>query len=157
TRTLITPDQYLAMHFGEYEPEFVDGELVERSIPTPLHSRLHLLLGMRLNEAGVCLIAARLRVSERVMRIPDLALYERFPVESVPSAPPRVIVEITSPDDRHEELLRKLGQYHVWGVEHIWVVEPELKQFHVYDGQGLTSVDRFTVPDAGLVISAAEL
>jgi Uma2 family endonuclease len=148
TRTLITPQQYLGMHFGEREPEFVDGELVER---------LHFLLGMRLNEAGVCLIAVRVRVSDRVMRIPDLAVYREFPVEAIPTAPPRIIVEIASPDDRHEELLRKLGEYRAWGVEHIWVVEPEVRQFHVYSDKGLAAVDHFAFPESGLVISAGEL
>ena len=155
--TLITAKQYLDMYFEEHPPELVDGELVERSMPTPLHSRLHFLLGLRLNDAGVCLIAVRVRVSAQVMRIPDLAVYREFPVEPIPTSPPFIVVEVTSPDDRHEDLLRKLQQYSGWGVEHIWVVEPELMEFHVYDDSGLRRVDRFEIPEFGFRVTAQEL
>jgi len=66
---------------------------------------------MRLHRAGFCLIAVRLRIGEDVIRIPDLAVFGEFPKEPVPASPPRIVVEIVSPDDRHEELLLKLGQY----------------------------------------------
>jgi Uma2 family endonuclease len=157
TTTLITAKQYLDMYFEEHPPELVDGELVERSMPTPLHSRLHYLLGLRLNGAGVCLIAVRVRVSPQVMRIPDLAVYREFPAEPIPKSPPFIIVEVTSPDDRHEDLLRKLGQYCAWGVKHIWVVEPELQDFHIYRDNGLVGVDRFELPEFGFRVTAQEL
>jgi Uma2 family endonuclease len=153
--TLLTVDQYLKMHFEEHEPEFACGELIDRPMPTVLHAWLTHLLSMRLHTAGFCLIAARLRPVENVIRIPDLAVFRDFPKERVPASPPMIIVEITSPDDLHEELLRKLQQYRAWGVEHIWVVEPRLKELHVFDTRGLREVDAFEI--AGLRIDAGEL
>ncbi len=152
--TLLTVEQYLNTHY-EYEPEFEEGELIERSMPTTMHALLTTLLTVRLHEVGCCLIAARLRLSKDVIRIPDLCVYHEFPKEKLPTSPPFITVEIVSPDDRHERLLKKLEQYRAWGVENVWVVEPELKQFHVYDSRGLTQVDAFELPD--LRIDGAEL
>lgn len=153
--TLLTVEQYLNTRFETHEPEFVCGELIERPMPTVLHAWLTHLLSMRLHTAGFCLIAARVRPAESVIRIPDVAVFRDFPAERVPSSPPWIIVEITSPDDRHEELLDKLHQYRAWGVEHIWVVEPRLKELHVFDTRGLAEVKAFEVP--GLRIDAGEL
>lgn len=151
---LLTVEQYLNTHF-EYEPEFVEGEIIERSMPTTMHALLTVLLAVRLQEAGCCLAAARLRLAEKVIRIPDLCVYHQFPKEKLPTSPPFITVEIVSPDDRHERLLKKLEQYRAWGVKNIWVVEPELRKFHVYDSRGLTEVEAFELPH--LRIDAEEL
>lgn len=152
---LLTVEQYLKTPFEDYEPEFVNGELIERSMPTPLHGLLTILLGIRLHQAGCCLAGARMRLAKNVIRIPDLSVFHEFPRERVRTSPPFVTVEIVSPDDRHEELLRKLEGYRVWGVENIWVIEPELQKFHVFDSRGLTEVKAFELPN--LRIGAAEL
>ncbi len=57
------------------------------------------------------------------------------PPEQIPSSPPLVVIEITSPDDRHQDLLEKLEEYRTWGVAHVWVVEPELKSLRVLQRQ----------------------
>ena len=75
----------------------------------------------------------------------------------MPASPPLLVVEIVSPDDRHEELLRKLDQYREWGVEHIRVVQPELRKLHVYDARGLTEVSQFELAEAGVRIAAEQL
>lgn len=145
--TLLTVDQYLKMHFEDTEPEFVRGELIERSMPNLMHGRLRHLLSVYLHGAGFCASEVRMLLASDVVRIPDLALFHSRPQEPVPVMPPFLVVEITSPDDRHEELLRKLDQYRDWGVEHIWIVQPELKKLHIYDARGLTEVSRFELAD----------
>lgn len=157
TTSLLTADQYLKQHFEALEPEFVHGELIERSMPTSIHAWLTHLLSMRLHGAGFCLVGVRCRLSDDVIRIPDLAIFSSFPSERVPSSPPLVAIEIVSPDDRHEELLRKLDQYRDWGVQHIWIVQPELKKLHVYDARGLTEVRQFELADRGIQIAADQL
>jgi Uma2 family endonuclease len=155
TTAQLTVEKYLNTPYGEYEPEFVNGEIIERSMPTPFHGWLTHLLSMRLHTAGYCLIASRMRPGKNVIRIPDLSVFHQFPSERVPASPPFVTVEIVSPDDRHEDLIRKLEEYRLWGVEHVWLVEPELRKFHVYDSRGLMEVRAFELP--GLRIDAAEL
>ena len=113
------------------------------------------LLSMRLHRAGFCLIDVRVRIAEDVIRIPDLAVFREFPAEPIPTTPPRIVVEIVSPDDKHEELLRKLTEYQAWGVDHIWVVEPELRMLSVYDSRGLLQVVQFECGEVH--VSAQEL
>jgi Uma2 family endonuclease len=155
---MLTVEQYLAMHFGEREPEFVHGELRERSMPTWPHGRLQALLVTRLNQIGFGGVEVRMRLAADLFRIPDLAVFKGSPpAEQVPSSPPFIVVEITSPDDRHQDLLEKLEEYRVWGVPHIWVVEPELKKFYVYTTAGLTQVTQFELLESGFRVTAAEL
>jgi len=160
---LLSAEQYLATHFGEREPEFVRGELVHRPMPTFAHAEAQAILtGLfrQLRKAhqvhGVT--ETRVRLKPDVFRIPDVALFAGpRPEEQVPSSPPLVVVEITSPDDRHQELLEKLEGYRAWGVRHIWVIEPQLKMLHVYSATGLANVREFELPDLDFRVSAEEL
>jgi Uma2 family endonuclease len=157
--TVITAEQYLATHLGdEYPPEFVRGELVYRSIPKWLHSRLQHLLSVRLHQAGLlCAPELHVRVADDVIRIADIAVYREAPEEEIPSSPALIIIEVVSPDDRHQELLRKLEDYRAWGAEHIWVVEPLLAKFHVYRNGNLNEVHAFELSEFGLSVNAAQL
>jgi Uma2 family endonuclease len=163
TGALTSAEQYLATHFGEREPEFVRGELVNRSMPTFAHAEAQAILAglfRQLRKAhpvhGVTEI--RVRLKPDLFRIPDVALFAGpRPSEPVPSSPPLVIIEITSPDDRHQDLLEKLEEYRTWGVAHVWVVEPELKSLRVYSVSGLANVSKFELPEFGFHVSAEEL
>jgi len=68
-----------------------------------------------------------------------------------------VVIEITSPDDRHVEVLRKLEDYRIWGVTHVWTIQPELKRFHVYESGSLREVSQFELPDSNVQVVADEL
>jgi len=99
-----------------------------------------------------------MRLAEDLYRISDVAVFEGTgPTEEIPIAPPMLIVEISSPDDRFYDLMQKFEEYRAWGVQHIWLVEPELKRCHVYDNGSLAQVSRFTLPQFSLEILAAEL
>ncbi len=154
-KTLITAEQYLATPF-EYEPEFVRGEMVERPLPNKTHSRIQQLLAVLLHRIGFCYPELRVRVAQDAYRIPDISLFEEEPEGEVPASPPLVVVEIVSPDDRHLELMQKLQEYRAWGVAHIWVVEPELKALHVFDG-GLIEKQRLELPKLGFSIAPTDL
>ena len=154
---LLSAEQYLATYFGERAPEFVHGELIERPMPTWIHGRLQHLLSVRLHGAGFVGTEVRMRLAGDLFRIPDLAMFIGSPpAGQVPASPPFLVVEITSPDERHQNLLQKLEEYRAWGVQHIWVVEPELKGLYVYTG-GLNPVDRFELPELGFQVTAGEL
>jgi Uma2 family endonuclease len=156
--TLLSTDQYLASHFGEREPEFVRGELVQRPMPTWLHGRLQHLLSVRLHGVGFCGTEVRMRLSGDLFRIPDVAVYAvASPAEQFPSSPPFIVVEVASPDDRLPNFLQKLEEYRVWGVQHVWVVELELRKFYVYNAAGMAQVSQFELPEFNFVVSAVEL
>ncbi len=160
---LLTAAQYLTTHFGEREPEFVHGELKERPMPTFSHAEAQAILVSLFRQLGKThrvhgVTELRLKMTGDLFRIPDVAVFAGpRPAEAVPSSPPLVVIEITSPDDRHQDLLQKLEEYRVWGVPHIWVVEPELRQLHVYTADGLPRVQQFELPEFGFRIAASEL
>ena len=154
TKDLITPEQYLATHY-EREPEYVRGDVVERSLPTKRHSKIQQRLSVVLDRIG-CYPELRLRLADNVFRVPDISVYEREPENEVPTTPPLLIVEINSPDDRIHNVLEKCEEYRTWGVSNVWVVEPELKKLYVYSG-GLKEVSQFELPAQNLTITPADL
>ncbi len=156
TKALITPQQYLAMHF-EREPELVRGELVEKTLPARSHGRMQQRLAVLLDGAGYCCTEVRMKLAEDTFRIPDVAVFAREPSGEVPTEPPALVVEITSPDDRLHDLLEKFEEYQTWGVRHIWLVEPELGKCHVYDRGSLTEVRQFDLPEFHFTLATSEL
>lgn len=157
TTTQLSADQYLKMHFEDLEPEFVHGELIERIASNFAHGWIQTLSSVRLRNAGYAVLNISLRIAADVIRIADVALFSRLPKEDVPTQPPLVVIEIASPDDRHIEVLRKLEEYRIWGVEHIWVVEPDIQKFHIYESRGLIEAKQFELPELDIRIDANEL
>ena len=161
TKALITPEQYLAAQF-EREPELVRGELVERPLPNFPHGDLQLELGSRLRALRHSYpvftgVEVRMRMAADLYRIPDVSMWEGAEPEKLPSSPPLLVAEVVSPDDRVNDLLQKLEEYRVWGVRYIWLIEPELKQIHVYENGSLTRVSRLELPQFGFTMTADEL
>src|SRR5262245_14460904 len=120
TKTLITPEQYLATYF-ERELEYVRGELKEKPLPDRLHSWIQSLLMQLLNSrrdthAISAEAEVRCRIAPDVYRLPDVAVFDlRKPFELVPTEPPLVVIEVVSRDERHVELVEKLRDYEIWG------------------------------------------
>jgi Uma2 family endonuclease len=91
-----------------------------------------------------------------LIRLPDVSLYLSEPDGEVPAEPPLVVAEILSPDDRLSPFMRKCGEYHSWGVKHIWAADPEDRKLMVYDSR-LHLVDDFTIPEFKLTITPAQI
>jgi Uma2 family endonuclease len=155
SKVLITPEQYLATHF-EREPEFVHGELVEKSLPKKKHARTQQRLCVLLDRAGYGCTELRVKLAHDLYRIPDFALYESEPEGELPDTPPLLIIEIASPDDRRRDVEQKLEEYRAWGVAHVWFVEPESKKLYIWNG-GLVDVAQFELPRFHPAITPADL
>ncbi|MDX2150088.1 MAG: Uma2 family endonuclease [Bryobacteraceae bacterium] len=158
----VSAEQYLAMSFDGPDREFVHGEIVERNMGDLDHSTLQIFIGealRRLRQQANWRVQPELRhrISEGVYRIPDIAVHPATLRDKVPSSPPLIVVEIVSPDDRYSALLEKLREYAEWGVKHIWIVDPQLRQCAVYTTSGLTTVDALSLEEYGFTLSAAEL
>ena len=162
-KTLISEEEYLRTSFEDRAPEYVDGELVERSVPNKSHSKTQaeLTFVFRTLQQRLPLFPfpeLRVPVAARKYRIVDLAVYaHQEPAEELPKDLPLVVIEIVSPDDRHEDIMTRLAEFQAWGVPHVWLVDPGLQRLYVYRDGGLTAVEAFELPEFGVRIAAGEI
>lgn len=164
TQTLVAPEIYLKTSFEGPDREYVEGELVERGMPTYLHARIQMILGAlfeTLRKQYPVFAASELRLAiqpSHRYRIPDVCVFVgEEPTSAIPEAPPLVAIEILSPDDRLSEALKKFEEYRHWGVTHIWLIDPEGKMFYRYDATGLHPVPALDLPDYAFTITLADL
>jgi len=152
-------EEYLKTSYEGPDPEYVDGEIVERAVPDLTHSTvqgrfIEIFYELRKRHPVQALPELRHKIRETRYRIPDVAVFAgRKPEEKYPSTPPYIAIEILSPDDRFSEVVRKLDEYRSWGIAHIWVVDPQLRRFLVYGATGLGEVTEFRLPDYDVVIT----
>ncbi len=126
--------------------ELVRGEVIELPPPRRLHGIVCTKVGSALdrytmeqgkgyvanNDSGVILVR-----DPDTVRGPDVALYEdadRF-VDVHPKygeVPPRLAVEVLSPDDRIGKVMRKIMDYLQNGVELVWLIDPETRNVTVH-------------------------
>ena len=162
-KTLIGEEEYLRMSFVDPAPEYVDGELVERSGPNRSHSsaQIELAFVFRTLRQWLPLFPfseLRVSVAPRRYRIVDLAVYaHQEPADELPTEVPLVVTEIVSPDDRHEDIMKRLAELQAWGVPHVWLVDPGLQRLYVYHERGLTAVEAFDLPEFGVRIAAGDI
>ena len=162
-KTLVSEQDYLQTHFGDRTPDYVDGEIVERTLPNSIHSQVQaeLVFWFRQNRDVHGFHARpeiRLRVAEARYRIVDLAVFwPNEPTALIPAEAPLVVVEIVSPDDAWTDIYAKLREYHAMGVEHVWLVDPESRSLVTYGRNGLSDVRFFELPQFGLRLTIDEL
>ena len=136
-----------------HQPEHLDrwfelqrGEVIELPPPTKIHGRVCANVAFELetfvqrrrkgyvttNDAGVIL-----ERDPDTVRGPDVALYEdaaRF-ADLHPKYgehPPRLAVEVLSPNDRAHRVTRKITDYLLNGVDLVWLIDPEDHSATVY-------------------------
>jgi Uma2 family endonuclease len=116
-------------------------------------------LGLVTGEAGM------LRLSSRLVRIPDVAFVSwgrlpgrRLPSEPIPHLAPDLAVEVLSQSNTAREMDRKLREYFDAGVLAVWFVDPKSRTITVY-----TAADQFVVLnenqmlDGGIVLPGFSL
>ncbi len=162
--TLVAPEDYLKGSFDGPDREYVEGELLERGMPTYLHGKIQALLCIlfgTLLKRYTIFIATEVRhaiTPQHLYRIPDVAIFaDQEPTQPVPDHPPLIAIEIASPDDRLSETLKKFEEYRHWGVAHIWLIDPVEKRLYSYDATGLHPVPTLQLPRYEFAISLTDL
>jgi Uma2 family endonuclease len=126
--------------------ELVRGEVIELPPPQKRHGRVCSNIGFVLemfvrqrqkgyvtsNDAGVVL-----EHDPDSVRGPDVAVYEDAQSwdELHPKygeVPPRLAVEVVSPNDKPGKLTEKIADYLTNGVDLVWVIDPEERHIAVY-------------------------
>jgi Uma2 family endonuclease len=138
--------------------ELVRGEVIEVSRPTRIHgcvcanttTKLNLFAQKKkkgyvvCNDSGVIL-----ERDPDTVRGPDVGWYEDVSsFEDLPKKwgdiPPRVAVEVLSPNDTARYITEKVTDYLENGVEVVWVIDPESKTVTIYSK---TCVKKLTEKD----------
>ena len=143
--TLLSIDEYLRTSFRP-DADYVDGEIEERNLGEFEHARLQYLLSVYFGSReklwsiqGV--VEQRIRVAERRVRIADFALLRAdAPRERVTLTPPLLCVEILSPEDRMNRILRKASEYLEFGSHEVWIIDPGARRIVQVDA--LSTVER---------------
>ncbi len=161
TKPLVSVEEYLRTSFDGPDREYVDGEIVERNVGETEHSRaqrrlIEVFYELRKTKPLFACPELRLRLGPRRFRIPDVTVFApEEPEEAVPSVAPLITIEIVSPDDRLTDIVQKLEEFRVWGVPHVWLVDPATKKLFTYSVAGLLQTPAFQLPEYEAEIPAA--
>jgi len=124
---LVPVEQYLKT---DYEPhcEYLDGELLPKSLPDYIHSKLQKLLIVLLAQHAVeGLAELHTRISPRRYRIPDVCGLVQPPADGrYPDrdTPPLFTIEIASRDEPWFVLRGKVADHLAIGVEMVIIANP---------------------------------
>lgn len=128
---LVSEQEYLST---TYKPacDYIDGVLHPKNMPTWKHGLIQGSLMMLINQGfRQFLAASEVTVKIRTGKyfVPDLIVQRRDRIQDpYPSEPVHLCVEILSPEDRISETFAKCEEYHAWGVETTWVIDPETRR-----------------------------
>lgn len=143
-----------------YRPdlEFVNGVLKGRNMGTTDHAFIQAwlaawLMSNRETFGYFPLTECRIQVTTNEVRIPDLILIAPGPTPQVPVNPPRLVIEILSPDDSYTETTRRCADYLKMGVPCIWLIDPATRTGRVYsDTTWAESSAELAVPETIITV-----
>jgi Uma2 family endonuclease len=149
TLPLVSVEEYLNTSYYP-DMEYVDGVLVERSVPAPAHSTLAMIVAdylfrLRKQFGFAVLPDCRTQIVKGARyRIPDVLLCGRpIPAGRVVDTVPWVVIEVLSPEDKMNQQLERFRDYAGIGVRHIVLLDPELRIAWRFEDESLIKT-RFT-------------
>ena len=164
-RVVMSVDEYLRTEFDGADRDYVDGEVVERNMGELPHARLqgrliHLLSRLAETLSIQVLPEIRIQVSRTRFRVADIAVWRAGAIgHRIPTVPPFLVVEILSQEDRLVRLQPKIQEYLAYGVEWVWIVDPDERRAMRYSASdpGGSLVEELQTTDPDITISLAEL
>jgi Uma2 family endonuclease len=161
---LWTVREYLSTSWSP-DREFVDGRIEERNLGEKEHSiiqrYLTVLFALKRAEWGVEVFPElRTQTASRNFRVPDVLVVRKGDsFERYVTRPPLIAVEILSPEDRLSAMQEKAAEYLRFGIENIWIIDPEPRIAYRYTAAGLEEVHtgELTVPGTPIRVVLSEL
>lgn len=129
----VSVQEYLRTDY-EPDPDYVDGQLEDRNVGEHDHGFLQILLGTiftnnRRNWDVHTVTDVRVQVAPTRFRVPDVSVLRANDArDPVLKKPPMIVIEILSPEDRLSRFQEKLDDYEAFGVENIWVFDPQRRK-----------------------------
>jgi Uma2 family endonuclease len=161
---LWTVREYLRTSWSP-DREFVDGRIEERNLGEKEHSIIQrfltVLFAIRRAEWGVEVFPElRTQTAARNFRVPDVLVVpagETF--DHYVTNPPLIAIEILSPEDTLRRMQEKAAEYRRFGIEHIWIIDPEPRLAYSYTSTGLEEVHtgELTVPGTPIRVVLSEM
>jgi Uma2 family endonuclease len=161
---LISVEEYLST---SYEPdcEYDEGVIVERNVGEFEHSFLQTLLATIFTTnmeawGGYGLTEQRMQIAPRKFRIPDVCVLRMgADAEDILTHPPLIAIEIMSPEDTIRRATKKAVEYIQFGIEHVWVIDPQARVAYRGTATVLERVPggELAVPGTPIHIQIAEL
>ena len=145
--------------------EFVDGRIEERNLGEKEHSLIQrfftVLFYLKRAEWGVEVFPElRTQTKIRNFRVPDvLVVRAEDKFERYVTQPPLIAIEILSPEDTMTAMRAKAAEYLQFGVENIWIIDPEGRIAFRYLNRSLEEVDNgeLTVPGTPIRVALSEM
>lgn len=145
--------------------EFVDGRIEERNLGEKEHSIIqgYLTFLFNLHRADWRVrVFPELRTQTRTtrFRVPDVLVVradEKF--ERYITQPPLIAIEVLSPEDTLRAMQEKAAEYRLFGVEHIWIIDPEPRIAYLATEAGIEEVrnGQLTVPGTPIRVGLSEM
>ncbi|MGA2538294.1 MAG: Uma2 family endonuclease [Terracidiphilus sp.] len=161
---LWTVEKYLRTSWSP-DRELVDGRIEERNLGEKEHSiiqrYLTFLFMLKRAEWGVEVFPElRTQTKAKNFRVPDVLVMrsgEKF--ERYVQQPPLIAIEILSPEDSLRSMQAKAEEYRGFGVENIWIIDPEKRAMYRHSSSGLEEVRdaELAVPDTPIRLVLSEM
>ena len=161
---LWTVREYLRTSWSP-DREFVDGRIEERNLGEKEHSiiqRYLTFLFMLKRDEWAAEVFPELRTQTKAgnFRIPDVLVvrsgetFDRYLTQ-----PPLIAIEILSPEDSLHAMQVKAAEYRLFGVEHIWIIDPEPRIAYRYTGSAFEEVQagELCVPGTPIRVVLSEM
>lgn len=157
TEELWSVREYLRTSWSP-DREYVDGRIEERNLGEKEHSVLqgYLTFLFRLNRAdwGVEVFPElRTQTQTSRFRVPDVLVVrsgDKF--DRYVTNPPLIAIEILSPEDSLRAMQQKAAEYRTFGIENIWIIDPEPRIAYRYFNNALQEVKEAELAVAGTSI-----
>ena len=143
TAALVPLGDYLG-HNMDPDCEYLEGRLVERNVGEISHGDAQgrtyafVLFNQRGFWAGV---EIRVQVRPDRYRVPDVVVVRGGrPSGRIITSPPEIAVEILSPEDRAAEVQDKIDDYLQFGIQAVWLIDPERQRAWIHTREGAREV-----------------
>jgi len=109
--------------------DYVDGVLYQKAWANRKHGSIQARTGGLIMRdypgfEADCELTVRIRPAKYL--VPDLAIQDLSHIQDpYPTEPVHLCIEILSPEDRFSAIIAKCEDYHDWGVETVWIIDPE--------------------------------
>ena len=157
TEELWTVREYLRTSWSP-DREYVDGRIEERNLGEKEHSILQrfftVLFAIHRGEWSVEVFPElRTQTQARRFRVPDvLVMRSGDTFDRYVTNPPLIAIEILSPEDSLRAMQQKAAEYRSFGIENIWIIDPEPRIAYRYVDNALQEVKEAELAVAGTPI-----